>query len=793
MAAEFQGKIELDIRDSEPDWGPFAAPSAPAGAPNVLYVVWDDTGIATWDCFGGLVEMPTMSRIAERGVRLSQFHTTALCSPTRASLLTGRNATTVGMATIEEFTDGFPNCSGRIPFDTALLPEVLSEQGWNTYCVGKWHLTPLEEANLAATKRNWPLSRGFERFYGFMGGETDQWYPDLVYDNHPVEPPATPGEGYHLSKDIADKTIEFIRDAKVIAPDKPWFSYVCPGAGHAPHHVFKEWADAYAGKFDMGYEKYREIVLENQKKLGIVPTGTELSPVNPYLDVKGPNGEPWPLQDTVRPWDSLNDDEKRLFARMAEVFAGFLSYTDDQLGRILDYLDESGQLDNTIIVVISDNGASGEGGPNGSVNEVKFFNGYIDTAEESLRFYDNLGGTDTYNHYPIGWAMAFNTPYKLYKRYASHEGGIADTAIISWPNGIAAHGEVRDNYVNVSDITPTIYDLLGVTPPDTVKGIVQRPLDGVSFKAALEDSKADTGKNTQFYTMLGTRGIWHDGWFANTVHAATPSGWSHFDKDRWELFHIEADRSQCHDLAEQEPDKLEEMKKLWFAEAGKYNGLPLADLNILETLTRFRPYLTGERKTFTYYPNSAEVGIGAAVEIRGQSFAILAETTIGGAERGLSERPSNGAEGVLFKQGGAHGGHVLFVQDGRLHYVYNFMGEEEQKVSSSAAVPLGQHVLGVRFNVTGTVQGSHTPLGEATLYIDDDAVGALSGVRAHPGTFGLAGAGLSVGRNSGSAVSSSYRAPYTFTGGTIAQVVVDVSGQPYENLEKELALAFAKD
>lgn len=778
----FNGKIALDIRDSEPDWTPYAAPTAPEGAPNVLYLVWDDTGIATWDCFGGLVEMPAMSRIAERGVRLSQFHTTALCSPTRASLLTGRNATTVGMATIEEFTDGFPNCSGRIPFDTALLSEVLAEKGWNTYCVGKWHLTPLEESNLAATKRHWPLSRGFERFYGFMGGETDQWYPDLVYDNHPVEPPATPEDGYHLSKDIADKTIEFIRDAKVIAPDKPWFSYVCPGAGHAPHHVFKEWADKYAGKFDMGYELYREIVLENQKKLGIVPSDTELSPVNPYLDVKGPNGEPWPLQDTVRPWDSLNDEEKRLFSRMAEVFAGFLSYTDDQIGRVLDYLEESGQLDNTIIVVISDNGASGEGGPNGSVNEVKFFNGYIDTVEESLRFYDNLGGTDTYNHYPIGWAMAFNTPYKLYKRYASHEGGIADTAIISWPNGIAAHGEVRDTYVNVSDITPTIYDLLGITPPDTVKGITQKPLDGISFTAALKDPAADTGKDTQFYTMLGTRGIWHKGWFANTVHAATPSGWSHFDKDRWELFHIESDRSQCHDLADTHPAKLEELKQLWFDEAAKYNGLPLADLNILETLTRWRPYLVGERKSFTYYPNTAELGIGAAVDIRGQSFSILAEVTA-----------DSGAEGVIFKQGGAHGGHVLFIQDGKLHYIYNFMGEKEQKVSSADAVPLGAHVLGARFAKTGTVAGSHTPLGDVTLFIDEQAVGSLSAVEIHPGTFGLAGASLSIGRNSGSAVSSDYKAPYAFTGGTIAQVVVDISGEPYENLEKKLAIAFAKD
>ncbi|MBV8965388.1 MAG: sulfatase-like hydrolase/transferase, partial [Mycobacteriaceae bacterium] len=386
-------------------------------------------------------------------------------------------------------------------------------------------------------------------------------------------------------------------------------------------------------------------------------------------------------------------------------------------------------------------------------------------------------------HYPIGWAMAFNTPYKLYKRYASHEGGIADPAIISWPNGIAAHGEVRDNYVNVCDITPTVYDLLGITAPDTVKGIAQKPLDGVSFKAALDDLEARTDKDTQFYTMLGTRGIWHDGWFANTVHAATPSGWSHFDKDPWELYHIEADRSQCHDLADTEPEKLEEMKKLWFAEAAKYNGLPVADLNILETMMRWRPYLAVDQKRFIYYPNTADVGIGAAVEVRGQSFSILAEVSV----------DTTGAEGVIFKQGGAHGGHVLFVQDGRLHYIYNFMGEEEQKVSSSGAVPLGQHILGVRYARGGTVEGSHTPLGEVTLYIDDEAVGSRPNTKAHPGTFGLAGASLSIGRNSGSAVSGSYKAPYAFTGGTISRVVVDISGTPYADAEKELALAFAKD
>lgn len=783
MAPEFAGRINLDIRDSEPDWGPYAAPTAPEGAPNVLYLVWDDTGIATWDCFGGLVDMPAMSRIAQRGVRMSQFHTTALCSPTRASMLTGRNATTVGMATIEEFTDGFPNCNGRIPFDTALLSEVLAERGYNTYCVGKWHLTPLEESNVAATRRHWPLSRGFERFYGFMGGETDQWYPELVYDNHPVAPPATPEDGYHLSKDLADKTIEFIRDAKVIAPDKPWFTYLCPGAGHAPHHVAPEWADRYAGRFDMGYERYREIVLENQKRLGIVPADTELSPMNPYRGVTGPDGQPWPEQDTVRPWDSLSGDEQRLFSRMAEVFAGFLSYTDAQIGRVLDYLEESGQLDNTIVVVISDNGASGEGGPNGSVNEVKFFNGYIDTAEEGMRFLDRLGGPQTYNHYPIGWAMAFNTPYKLFKRYASHEGGIADTAIVSWPAGIAAHGEVRDHYVNVCDVTPTVYDLLGITPPDTVKGVGQKPLDGISFRAALDDPAADTGKDTQFYAMLGTRGIWHRGWFANTVHAASPAGWSHFDRDRWELFHIADDRSQCRDLAAEHPDRLEELQALWFSEAEKYNGLPLADLNIIETLSRHRPYLAGARDSYTYYPGTADVGVGAAVEIQGRSFAVRADVLLDDAD----------TRGVVFKHGGAHGGHVLFFADGRLHYVYNFLGEMEQTLSSPAAVGPGRHTLGVGFVRTGTVEGSHTPLGEATLYVDDEAVATLPDVQVHPGTFGLAGASLSVGRNTGSPVSRSYTAPFPFAGGIITLVNVDVSGIPYADLDREFARAFARD
>ncbi len=783
MARKFEGRISLDIRDSEPDWRPFVEPTAPQDAPNVLYLVWDDIGIGTWDCYGGLVEMPNMKRIADRGVQFTQFHTTALCSPTRASLLTGRNATSVGMATIEEFTDGFPSMCGRIPAETALCSEVLAERGWNTYAVGKWHMTPLEEENLAASKRHWPLARGFDRFYGFLGGEADQWYPNLVYDNHPVSPPYAPEDGYHLSKDLADKAIEFIRDAKVIAPGKPWFTYLCPGAGHAPHHVPREWAEEYRGRFVMGYERYREIVLENQKRLGLVPENTELSPMNPYANVTSADGKPWPMQDTVRAWDSLSEDEKRLFSRQAEVFAGFLSYTDAQIGRLLDYLEDSGQLDNTIIVTFSDNGASGEGGPNGSANEMKFFNGYIDTIEDSLAKLGELGSPTTYNHYSIGWAMAFNTPYKLYKRYASHEGGIADPCLMSWPAGTAARGEVRHQYLNVCDITPTVYDLLGITPPDTVQNVRQRPLEGINFRALFDDADADVGKHTQFYSMLGTRGIWHRGWFADTVHAACPSGWGHFDQDRWELFHIEQDRSQMHDLADVHPEKLEEMKELWFSEAAKYNGMPLNDLDIISVLTRYRPTYGAERDSAVYYPGSAEVGPGAALEIRGRSFALLAKTTIDSAD----------AEGVLFAHGGRLGGHTLYLEDGHLHYTYNFLGEQEQTIVSDRVMPVGDHILGVRYERRGTRPDNFTPTGEGVLYIDENPVGSLEDMRTQPVVFSGVGEGIRVGRDNGQSVSARYRAPFPFTGGTVHEVIEDVSGKPYQDLEMAAAAAFSRD
>src|SRR5436190_16657395 len=552
MSKPFKGVVNVDIRDSEPDWTPFEAPQAPDGAPNVVYVVLDDVGFAAMSCYGGPIETPNIDKIASQGVRYTQWHTTALCSPTRSCLLTGRNHTRNSMACITELASGFPNASGLIPPENGVLPEILGELGWNTYIVGKWHLCPEAEMNLASTRRNWPLGRGFERFYGFLGAETNQWYPELVYDSHPIEQPTSPEEGYHFTDDITDKALEFIKDAKVVAPDKPFFLYYAPGAAHSPHHAPKNWIDKYKGRFDMGYEAMREQTLAQQKKLGLVPEDTELPPINPIGTPEtrtGPDGKPFPAMDYTQPWDSLSEEEKRLFCRMAEVYAGFLSNADYHVGRLVDYLKETGQLDNTLLFVVSDNGASGEGGPNGSVNEMKFANGIPDDMAENLSKLDELGGPRTYNHYPNGWAMAFNTPFKLWKRY-EFNGGSCDPCIISWPAGIKSRGELRTQYHHAIDLVPTVLDVLGVEPPATIKGHVQSHFDGVSMRYSFDDAAAPSARTTQFYSMLGSRAVWHQGWKAITTHPSL-SGWGNFNEDVWELYHVDVDRAELNDLAEE--------------------------------------------------------------------------------------------------------------------------------------------------------------------------------------------------------------------------------------------------
>ena len=558
MTEPFKGVINVDIRDSTPDWAPFEPPKAPDGAPNVVYIVLDDVGFSAMSCYGGPIPTPNIDRIAADGVRYTQWHTTALCSPTRSCLLTGRNHTRNSMACITEAAIGFPNASGTIPPENGMLSEILGELGWNTYMVGKWHLCPTDEMNLAAPRRNWPSGRGFERWYGFLGAETNQWYPELVYDNHPVEQPKTPEEGYHFTDDITYKALEFIKDAKAIAPDKPFFLYYAPGACHAPHHAPREWIDKFKGQFDMGYEAMREQTLARQKKMGLVPAETELPPINPIGTTEtrtGPDDKPFPALDVTKPWDTLSDGEKKLFSRMAEVYAGFLAHTDHYIGVVLDYLEWAGLRENTLVILVSDNGASGEGGPDGSVNENLFFNGIPDDLETNLKMLDELGGPKTYNHYTNGWAMAFNTPFKMWKRY-EFNGGTADPCIISWPAGMKARGEIREQYHHAIDIVPTVLDCLGIESPATIKGHVQSAFDGVSMRYAFDDGAAEGARTTQFYSMLGSRGIWHEGWKAVTTHP-TIAGWSNFNDDEWELYHTDVDRSELHDLAKENPEKLQ--------------------------------------------------------------------------------------------------------------------------------------------------------------------------------------------------------------------------------------------
>jgi arylsulfatase len=783
MSEPFRGTINIDIRDSEPDWAPFEPPKAPPSAPSVLYIVLDDVGFSAMSCYGGPIETPNIDRIAAQGVRYTQFHTTALCSPTRSCLLNGRNHTRNSMACITEAATGFPNASGTIPPENGMLSEILSEQGWNTYMVGKWHLCPTDEMNLAATRRNWPTGRGFERWYGFLGAETNQWYPDLVYDNHTVEQPRTPEEGYHLTEDLTDKAIEFIQDANAIAPDKPFFLYYAPGACHAPHHAPKEWIDKFKGRFDIGYEAIREETLARQKELGLVPADTVLPPINPIgtPDTRtGPEGRPFPALDYTSPWDTLGDGEKKLFARMAEVYAGFLAHADHHIGRLLDYLEETDQLENTLILLVSDNGASGEGGPTGSVNEMKFANGVADDLAENLAKIDDLGSPKTYNHYPTGWAMAFNTPFKMWKRY-EFNGGTSDPCIVSWPAGKVG-GQLREQYCHAIDLVPTILDVLGVEAPETIKGHVQSPIDGRSLRATIDDANAPSPRKTQFYSMLGSRSIWHEGWKAVTTHPAI-SGWGHFNDDEWELYHVDVDRSEVHNLAAEQPDKLREMVNLWFAEAGANNAFPLDDRAALEILNTPRPQLSAPRDRYVYYPGTSGVPEWQSVVVRGRSFVIGA----------LVDIPAPGAEGVLFAQGSRFGGHTLYIKDNRLHYLNNFLGSVEQKVVATKDVPTGEKlILSASFEKTS--QEPDRAKGTLSLYHGDEKV-AEAEIDTQLGAFAIAGSALYVGRHEGEPLTADFpgQAPHHFTGGTLDRVAVDVSGEAYIDLEREAALMLMRE
>ncbi|MGA8151489.1 MAG: sulfatase-like hydrolase/transferase [Terriglobales bacterium] len=771
----FKGVIKLDVRDSVSDWTPYTPKKAPEGAPNVLFVLYDDTGLAAWSPFGGRINMPTMQRLADNGLKYSQWHTTALCSPTRSTCLTGRNHHLNGMACITECANGFPGQHARIPDECATVGQILQDGGWSTFWVGKNHNVPETDLASGASKKQWPLNKGFDRFYGFVGGETNQWYPDLVEDNRYVDPPYSPEEGYHLSKDLADHALSMIKDQKAGNPSKPWYMWFCPGANHAPHQAPKEYIEKYKGKFDDGYEAYREWVLPRMIERGILPKGTTLTPFNPLpADVANP-------ADYVRPWDSLNADEKKLFSRLMEVYAGFSEYTDAQVGRIIDYLEKSGQLENTLVFYAADNGASGEGSPSGSVNENKFFNGYPDELAENLKLIDKLGSPDTYEHYPTGWAAATSAPFKMFKRYSEYAGVTCDPMVISWPKGIKARGEVRNQYHHSTDIVPTILEVCGLEMPKVYKGVEQYPLSGVSMRYSF-DAKADapTKKQRQYYAMLGTRGIWKAGWKAVAMHAPL-TGKGHFDKDEWELYHVDVDRAESKNLAKEHPEKLEALIKAWFEEADKNLVLPLDDRTALEVLNTPRPTEEEARERFIYYPGTSSVPESVAVNVRGRSYKILADVEI----------TDPNASGVIFAHGSRFGGHSLFFKDKKLYYVYNFLGiPPEQKFVSPELKP-GKYTLGMEF--TRESAGKyHESVGKTKLYVNDKVV-AEGPMRAQVGKFTLCGDGLCVGFDSADAVSDEYAGANPFKGGEIRFVGVTVEKTQYLDLETLAAGAFAKD
>ena len=774
----FPGRVGRTVEESSPAWP--APARARDGAPNVLFCVLDDVGYGQLSSFGGLVETPNIDRVAAQGLRYANMHTTALCSPSRSCILTGRNHHSNGVACVMELATGFPGYDGRMPFENGMLPEMLLDQGYNTFALGKWHLSPSEDNTPAGPFHRWPLGRGFERYYGFLGGETNQWYPDLTQDNTPITETRTPEDGYHLSEDLADHAIKLMRDAHVNAPEKPFFMYYAPGAGHAPHHVSKEWADRYKGKFDGGWDAYRETVFARQKELGLFPAEATLSPRDP----------------DVPEWDSLTDDERRLYTRMMEVFAGFVSHADHHFGRILDSLEQIGELENTIVMVISDNGASAEGGVSGSFNEMLFFNNVPESFEQNLAKIDELGGPTSYNHYPWGWTWAGNTPFRRWKR-ETYRGGATDPFIVSWPAGMAARGEIRTQYAHVIDMVPTVLDALGVEAPRAIRGVEQSPIEGVSFAHTFDAPDAATKHDTQYFEMFGHRSVYHDGWRAvcpwpapNYTEAAqlgravgspiTPEVLEQLDREGWELYDMAGDPTESSNVAAEHPDRLRDMIARWWEEAEKYKVLPL-DGSLLARISTERPQTSEPRSRFVYYPGGSVVPPFAAPPLFNRPHSIEADVEIANAD----------TAGILVAQGGDAGGYTLFVEGGRLHFIYNYVGRDQFEVVSPDVLPKGRHALRYEFEPTGEPDlknGKGVP-GRAQLYVDGQLVANAEFPHTTPLIFELEG--LSCGYDFGAPASAAYEPPFTFSG-TLHSVTFDVTGELITDDEAEMARMMAQ-
>jgi arylsulfatase A-like enzyme len=728
----FSGSIGKTVEESTPAWP--AANAAPAGAPNIVVVVLDDVGFGQLGCFGGLggrVETPNIDRLAAGGLRYNNFHVTPMCSPSRAALLTGRNHHSVGVGLIMEVLSGFPGYNGRIPKETAMVPAVLSDAGYSTWAVGKWHLTPTDEVNPAGPMDRWPLRQGFDRYFGFMTAQTDQYNPTLWEDNHYVGPPGNAGDSYHFTEDIIDRSISWIDQHRAVAPGRPFFHYVATGAMHQPHQAPPEWIEPFAGRFSDGWDVVREETLERQKKLGIVPESTTLPPRNPG----------------VRAWDSLSQEEKRLLERQMEVFAGFLAHTDHHLGRLITALTERGLLDNTILLLTSDNGASAEGGDLGVRHQLPYFNGEDEPLEEKLAALDDWGGPAHCTNYARGWAMAGNTPNRWYKQLV-HEGGTRSPLIVHWPDGVADTGAVRSQFHHIVDVVPTLLDAVGVEMPGTVRGYRQDPLEGTSFHYTFGDAAAPTRKDCQYFELLGHRAIWAGGWKAVTTHLSTEAqrllfgGTEHpphdgdFDADRWELYNLDEDFSECHNLADSFPEKVRELTELWWSEAEKYQVLPLDD----RYLARYRANrlqgaasVTDMNRDEFLFHGPIELPTNGSPNVKNVSHTILAKVEI----------PETDGDGTIVSDGGPYGGYVLCVRNGHVCYATNYLGRDIRWVAvPTVPGPVTIQLHFRKYQEDGELRDNG---GEVTLSVDDGEPATLHVPRTNPVRYDLTGQGFRIG------------------------------------------------
>jgi arylsulfatase len=714
--------------ESDPFWP--LDPTPPPGTPNVVYCVFDDLGFSDFGCYGSEISTPNIDRLAAGGLRYTNFHTTSLCSPTRAALLTGRNHHAVGMGSLANYDLGFDGYRGSISRSAALLPEVLREAGWNSFAVGKWHLTPMHHTGPAGPFHQWPTQRGFDRFYGFMDGAMNHWEPFLTEDNHHVATPDV--DGYHLTTDLMDRAIRLVSDQRSVAPDRPFFLYLAFGAGHSPHHVPHDEIDAYVPVFEQGWDATREARLARQKEMGLVPPDTELPPRNPGVPV----------------WDELSDGEQRLFVRFQAAFAAMVTHTDREIGRLIETLETVGALTNTIFVLMSDNGASQEGSQAGTLHQGRYFERAPMTLEQSIDLVDEVGETQWFNNYPLGWAMAGNTPCKYYKQN-THGGGIRDPLVIHWPDGLPADsaGTIRHQFHHVSDLTPTVLDLVGLELPDAVNGVAQMPLHGTPLTYTFTEPAAPTRKPVQYFEMLGHRGIVADGWKAVTVHNPR----ERLDDDRWELYHLDEDFAELHDLAGTHPDILSSLVERWWREAETYQVLPVDERAGGGTRPR-RPV----RTEWTLWPGLERVPSDAAPLLRNTSHTITAHVTV----------PDGGCEGALFADGDRWGGYSMFVQGGRPCFHYHFPLERHDVRGPDVLAP-GDHTI------TWTLDRVDRTAGIGALAVDGEVVGTIEIPRILRGWMPFSG--MNVGCDNGAPVGTTYESPFRFTG-TLHRVDIRLHG-----------------